>query len=145
MNTIQGTPGAFVFDEAVADAAIKPGMLLEYTSTGVKKHATEGGRWVGAVAVEDALRGKTVDDAYAQYDIVPINIQQRGAKFQGILFKGENVTKGAALISDGLGRLIAATSIGSGHDLNQVIGYAAEALDLSDSTAVDSFILVIAA
>ena len=142
-NTIQLDSDSFIHEEAVCDGAVNPGNIVEQTSAGkIKKHATEGGRGLIAVAVEDALQGKTVSDAYADGALASYNIQRAGTRFQGILKAGEDVAIGAGLVSDGAGRLIAIASVGSGVTVNQVLAYAEEAVDLSASGAVDTLIAV---
>jgi hypothetical protein len=142
MNTIQLTDG-YVMDEAIAHEEISPGMLVEMLSTGkVQKHSTEGDFSDMRVAVEDAYQGNTTGDAYAAGARVIQHIQRRGAQCQLILKAGENVTKGAALISDGAGRVIAEGSAASGTTVNQIIGWAEEALNLSASGASDTLIAV---
>lgn len=137
---------SYIRQEADAEEALSPGHLLAYGTDGaVKKHAVAGGRGLVMVALEDALQGKTVDDAYAADDKVQFNIQRTGTRFQGILKAGENVAKGDDLISDGAGRLIAASSSDSSVVVDQVMAYADEAVDLSGSGDVDSFIAVRAA
>jgi hypothetical protein len=147
-KTIQltGIDGAsYIREEGNANGAVKPGHIVKDLAAGITPHAVEGGRGMVAVAIEDALQGKTVDDAYANGSKVQFNIQRPGTKFQGILKVGENVAKGDALISDGTGCLIAETSASSGTTVQQIMGYADEALDLTGSDAVDHFIAVRAA
>ena len=57
--------------EVEANAALSPGHLVETLSTGkVQKHSTEGGLAERHFATEDALQGRTKDDAYAADDKV---------------------------------------------------------------------------
>lgn len=129
--------GDFLADEAVADAALSPGHLIEKDSAGeVKKHATEGGYAERMVAVEDALQGKTTADAYSAGDRVFFHRYYPGAKCQMYLKVGENVAIGDKLISAGDGTLIANGSESSGTTVRQIIAIAEEALDLSGSGAV---------
>ncbi len=145
-NTIQLDGDGFIAEEAVGSGTILPGMLLEKTSAGlVQAHSDEGGRSQKMVAVEDALQGKTVDDSYSTGALIQYHIERPGTRFQGLLTAGETVVKGQALISAGDGKLIAATSIASGEDLDEVTAYAEEAVDLSGSDAVDTLIAVRAA
>lgn len=57
--------------EALANAALKPGYLLEYMSTGkVRKHATAAGNAYPLFAAENELFGDGIDTAYAADDNV---------------------------------------------------------------------------
>src|SRR5687768_14727202 len=81
------------YDEArCVTAVIYPGMLCEMvgTVTGgsagtfppemrtVKPHATADGIHAGLIAIEDALQGRTTDDAYAVGDLVRFVQLNRG-------------------------------------------------------------------
>ena len=146
LNRMQVDREGYRKAEALANAALNPGNIIEVMSTGkVKKHAIEGGFAQMAVAVEDALQGKTVDDAYASGALVQYHIVQRGVRFQGILKSGESVSIGTALISDGDGRLIALASAASATDVKQILCYAEEASDQSGSDGADTLIVVSAA
>lgn len=129
---IDGGEGAYVKEEAIADGAVSPGMLVELTSAGkVKAHATEGGYALCAVAVEDALQGDTVDDDYADGDLVTYHIQRRGTRFQGLVKAGSTIVKGTILCSDGDGTWIPYGD--SGSTVNQVLAEAEEAKTLTGS------------
>lgn len=119
--------------EALADETITPGMLLEQTATGVKKHATAGGFAERMFAQEDALQGKTVADTYAAAAYVSISSEQPGSIINALLLAGSNYTIGTQLISDGAGRLKPTTGTPS-----QIVAVIVEALDLSASDAVDT-------
>lgn len=54
--------------EDKAIAAFSPGHLLEFNSTGVRKHSVAKGNSRKAIAVENELLGKTIEDAYAIND-----------------------------------------------------------------------------
>jgi len=122
--------GDFRQVEQTADAAISPGHLVEQTSTGVKKHATEGGFAERMFAQEDALQGKTVDDDYAEDDMVSVCLAQRGTLVLAMLAAGTAYVKGTRLISAGDGTLKATTGSPSDH-----VAVCAEAKDLSASGA----------
>lgn len=141
-NTIH-LSGNFRHEEALASGSIKPGHLLELTSATadtVKVHATEGGYAERAFAIEDALQGNTKDTTYATTTRVMYNLELPGNEVQAWLAAGENVAKGARLISAGDGTLIAEASATSAGVVKQIIAIAAEALDLSDSGDVDTLI-----
>lgn len=147
-NTIQidTDHGDFKREEANGTGVLNPGNLLELAAdASVQAHSTEGGFGILAVAVEDALQGKTVSDAYANGAKVQLNIQRPGTRFQGILKAGESVTPGTALISDGTGCLIALASAASGTTVQKVMAYAEETLDLTVSGAVDTLVCARAA
>lgn len=70
---------AYRHDEALANAALSPGHLVELMSTGkVKKNTIVAGTIPVAVAKEDAMIGKTINDAYAADDLVPYHIARSG-------------------------------------------------------------------
>lgn len=126
-------------DEATANGASYPGMLMEIDSDGkAQAHSTEGGRAERLLAVENALNGETVDDDYADGDTVMLERVVPGSKVQVLLKAGENVGIGDELISAGDGKLIADGSESSGVTVAQRLFRAAEALDLSDSGDSDT-------
>lgn len=133
--------GAVVRAEAIANAALTPGHLVELMSTGkVRKHATAGGSAVEkAFAVEDELQGKEIGDAYAINTLVQYDIFRPGDEVYARLANGENVAIGDKLESAGTGELRkvdADTSAGS-IAVQSVVGVALEAVDMSGSSAVD--------
>lgn len=126
--------GDYVHEEYTASEAITPGHLCElHTSTTlkVKKHSVAAGFSEKMFAVEDALQGDTIDDAYAAAALVPVNIFSSGAKVQAWLKAAENVVAGDKLMSAGDGTLKKNTGT-----VLQTIGTALEALNLSASGAV---------
>jgi len=136
-----------VHEEATATVAsgdeLLPGSLLELTSAGnVQKHATEGGYADMRIALEDALQGKTVDDAYADGARVLYYIPRRGSRFQGILKSGEDVDIGDELISDGAGRFIKNGNEDSSTTVRQILATAEEASDQSGSDGADTLIVM---
>lgn len=135
-NTIIVKNHSDVFEEYIAYEAVYPGHLLALDADlKVKKHATAGGPGTPMMfAVEDALQGKTIDDAYAADDPVQVWIPGRGDDVYAILADGETVVKGGLLESNADGTLKAASS-------GTAIAVALEALDLSgsDSSAAPSY------
>ena len=133
VNTIH-LGGEFRHFEALANAELYPGHLLEMvTTTGkVKKSTVQSGIIEAAVAVEDALQGHTVDDAYATASTVSYHIYQKGAECQVYLKALQTVVKGDKLVPAGDGTLIKSGEEDSG-DTPDVFAIAMEALDLSDS------------
>jgi uncharacterized protein with PhoU and TrkA domain len=92
--------------EALANAAITPGNLVEVMSTGkIRKHATEAGNAVPMFAIEDALQGKAITEAYAQNDVVRVWVPLRGDEVYALLKQSENVVIGDLLVSKGDGTL----------------------------------------
>jgi len=130
-------------EEANAAEALNPGHLVEIDSSGeVQKHATEGGLAERLFAKEDALQGKTVDDAYAADDVVSIHAALPGDNVWAYLQAGQNVAIGDKLISGGDGTLIEDGQEGSATTVRQAVAVALEALDLSASGAVDTRLAV---
>jgi hypothetical protein len=126
-------------EEFPADAALSPGNALMTNSTNeVLKVATEGKAWARMVAKEDALRGKTVSDAYAAADIVPVHVGVPGEVVQMILVAGVSYARGEQLILNNAGQVKKLSAVTSGVTVRQVIGEVWEAIDLSASGAVAS-------
>jgi len=98
--------------EALADAALSPGHLLELTTTGVKKHATSGGRAEKMFALEDELQGKEIGDAYSQSNRVKFNIFRSGDEVYARVTGSPAV--GKFLCSNGDGTLRACKTDSSG-------------------------------
>lgn len=141
-NTIK-LKGCGRYEEAFANAALTPGHLIEVMSTGkVRKHATEGGYAERAFALEDALQGKTIDDAYAADDKVGYTLACPGDEVFAYIAAGENVAVGDRLISNGDGTLQKETGAGSGVTVKQVIATARQAINLTGGGAVATRIAV---
>jgi hypothetical protein len=143
-NTIKVKKYSVVIEEMVASAAVTPGMLLIIESTGkVKAHDQADKDVFPIFALEDELQGKGIDDAYAANDPVQCWIPYRGDIVNAILADGENVNIGDPLTSDGYGRLkkhvtdTGASTVPWTVYPEQIVGYAAEALDLSGSSGAE--------
>ena len=143
-NTIKVKKYSDVIEEMVASAAITPGMLLIIENTGkVKAHDQADKDVFPIFALEDELQGKGIDDAYAANAPVQCWIPYRGDIVNAILADGEKVDIGDPLTSDGYGRLKKhVTDTGSSAAPwtvypEQIVGYAAEALDLSGSSGTE--------
>ncbi|HUS88038.1 MAG TPA: hypothetical protein VMW91_01500 [Desulfosporosinus sp.] len=136
--------GDWRHDEAVATAvAITPGMIVERITGGyVRAHSTEGGDGAFIVAMEDALQGKTVSQAYAVSVPIMLGLPVQGSEMNCLLVAGESVVVGDDLVSNGLGMLIAEASVSSGVTVAKVFGKAAQVLDLSASGAVNTLCAV---
>ena len=132
------------FVEYVAAAAITPGHFVELASaTTVQVHSTAGGNILPMVAIENALEGEGIADAYAADDRVRCWIPQRGDEVYGLLSDGESVSVGDFLESAGDGTLqkhvvdsfsASESVVVSG---NQIVAQALEAVDMSDSSGAD--------
>ena len=111
-------------EEAVANAAIQPGMLIEMMTTGkVRAHSTEGGRGERLVAMEDALQGNGVDTNYAADDIVSIAVMEPGSVFNLLMAAGETGSPGQEVVSAGDGTVKLASNLDSSSLNKQVIGH----------------------
>lgn len=133
------------FEEAEANAAIKPGMLVETMSTGkIRAHATEGGNAIPMFAIEDKLQGKGINDAYAAADQVQVFIPQRGDQVYAQIEDEQNIAVGDFLESNGAGYLQKITNVEISSQAAdvvyplQIVAQALEALDLSSLSAAGS-------
>lgn len=83
-------------------------MLIKLNNAGVYvPHDASGVVAARKFAIEDALQGNTIDDAYASGDLVRFVHALPGDHILGILAAGQNVQDGTRLVSDGAGSLIA--------------------------------------
>lgn len=105
--------GAAENEEGIASGAILPGMNVGHglaaESIGRQTYAvaatdntgtgtgTTGGRGNVKVAKEDALQGKTVDDAYASGDNIFVHVALPGDRLQVLVASGQTVAKNAGL------------------------------------------------
>lgn len=135
--------GPFRHIEAVViTATITPGMLCEINSAGkVIRQVGEGEQVEAMVAVEDALQGNIITDAYAVADRAMLNIYQKGSEAFVFLKAGESVAIGAYLSAGGAGVLIAEGTVASGTTANR-IAVALQTLDISASGAVATLLKV---
>lgn len=141
---VTGTPLEY---EYKADAAITPGDLLEVTSTGVKVHATAGGRAIPMFAGIDKWQGRDIDDDYATGDRVNVQVFPPGSKVNALIKDGEDIAVWDFLESGAGGDLREVDADASVGDVvtGSVIAVALEALDLTGSstqTAADRRCLV---
>lgn len=133
---VRGEP---IREEKKADAAITPGHLCEITSTGVKVHATAGGRAYALFAEEDYLQGNEIGTAYTTANRVLLGTAPPGAFVYAIIKDGEDIAVGDFLESGGSGELRevdADPSVGT-VVTGSVIAVAEAALDLSGSSGAD--------
>lgn len=123
--------GVPVFEELKAGGAITPGMLVKENSSGLAVvHATATGVHEKLFAVEDALRGKTIDDAYASGDPVALIVAGRGTVINALLAPGESVVPGDFVASKGNGALEKSTT--------NPVGIALDTLNQSDSNETEN-------
>lgn len=96
----------FVQKEALANAAITPGHLVELMSTGkLRVHAGAGQNAQRAFAIEDSLQGKEIGEAYSSSNQVLYRIYQRGDEVYAILTTSQTIVIGDFLESAGNGTL----------------------------------------
>lgn len=136
--------------EAVANAAITPGHLIERMTTGkMRAHATAGGNVVPVMfALEDSLQGNEITTAYTANNQMFFIVPLPGDEIYAILANGENVAIGDDLESAGDGTLrkhvpqtesLGTDSSGNLTTIvpNRIVGSALEAVDMSGSSGAD--------
>lgn len=118
--------------DLTAKAAITPGHLVERVNTsGVwqwQKHGTAAVATARAVATEQSMINKGVDDAYAAGDLVEVSEGAGGTNFWMYIASGQNIVFGQKLESAGDGTLRA---IASGVALFQALETKANVLVLT--------------
>ncbi len=124
------------YDEAPCATIVSPGMLLDQNaSNAIVPHGTANVAAAPMVAIEDALQGKAIEDAYAVNDPVRFQYLQQGNWFQGVLTAGQNVIVGDKVSSGGNGKFIKTTGA------NIPIARVMEAKDLTTG-GVDGFVVL---
>lgn len=120
------------YDEAVADGAVKPGMLVDANGVDAngrpkyRAHPTAGGAAELVIALESPLdEGGTIDTAFANGDFLPIEFVNAGDEVFALLEGNADYTYGAALASAGDG----AFKLAGAGDI--VLAEMVEALDLT--------------
>jgi len=130
-NTILIINHSNSFFEADAAAAITPGHLVELDSSGdVQPHSTAKGNAAKQFAIEDALQGNGITDAYSADDVVRVWTPQPGDVVNALLSDGETAVIGTFLESNGDGTLQVYTD-------GVIIGQAISAVDMSGSSGAD--------
>ena len=121
--------------ELKADAAITPGMLLERTTTGIKKHDTAGGDAKPALfAIENSLEGQEIGTDFAASDMCQFVSARSGDEIYALLADDETISIGERLESHGDGMLKAyATASGEPDYYDRIVAVALEAVDTSSS------------
>jgi len=113
--------------EALANAAITPGQLVELMSTGkVRKVTAASAEQEKLVAIEDYLQGKTIAQDYAADAICLHRAFKSGDEVLLILADGQNVAIGDMLESAGGGEV-------KKYSAGVKLFVAREAVDASDS------------
>lgn len=96
-------------NDLAASEAITPGHLVDrFNNNGVirwRKHATAAAACAPAVATEQSMLNKGVDDAYAANDLVEVSILEPGATAWMLIASGQTITAGQKLESAGNGTL----------------------------------------
>ena len=133
--------------EYQAGSTITPGMLVAIDSSNLADaHATAAGNHRRAFAVEDDLQGNDIGDDYTIDNMVQVNHFAPGEEvYAWVQGESSAVVIGDALESagDGTLRLHVAPDLevsGAAPDLalNQIVGFALEAVDVSDSGSANS-------
>lgn len=131
-----GRSGDPLQKEGKANAAITPGHLIELMTTGnLRVHATGGGPAGARFAIEDALQGKEIGDAYVANNRVQYIHAAPGDEVYAWLKDGESVAIGAKLESAGNGSLRASSEEAS-EIAGSIVAEALEAVDASASANV---------
>ena len=140
-NTIQ-LKGSFIRKELVAAATIRPGDLVERTSSDeYQKHSTAGAPAMAAFAVEDELQGNAIADNYAALDRVQVNYPVKGGEIMAWLLASENVAIGALLESAGDGNLRALSAVSGSDADNLPVALALEASNVGSDARLKVEIL----
>lgn len=127
------------YDEFVAAGAFYPGHLLKINSDGEVIKSTVSGEAAERIfAIEDALQGNTIDDAYAADDVARVWHALPGDEIYAWLQDEQNVVVGAQLMSGGDGTLVPLDNTGTADFVNAPIAVALEAVDTTTGTAVAS-------
>jgi len=135
VHTIKLKSYSDVFIERKAGGAFFPGALLSLNSSDeFVAHSDDApAAFVPIIAIEDALQGKGIDDAYANHDWTRGWVAGRGDVFYGILADGEHVAVGEFLQSFGTGGFLEKQT-GTGH----AVAMALEHLDLTGSDSTEA-------
>lgn len=135
----------FTQHEREATEQIMPGQVVTPTVTAgdeTYELAAAGGEVAYHVAIEARGRGMdaNTDDGYPVEDMVKAVKPAGGEGLRLMLANNETVTEGAALVVDGSGNV--AQYVSADDDKVDIIGYAAEDLDLSPGSVGASLLAV---
>jgi hypothetical protein len=131
--------------EATASGSIRPGMLLERTSTAktLKAHSVAGGNAERMFAIEDYTQGGDLADTYTTANKFLYIHCKAGDRVAALITEdssaaGGDVNIGDPLESAGTGalRVHSADSAGAVEFPEAIVAYADEAIDMSDSSGV---------
>lgn len=134
MKTIIGKAYVNIRDEKIAAGTIKPGMLVERTSTDkVQAHSRAAGPVNALFAIEDENQGNDIDDNYVANDLVKLWRPTPGEQVYAIVDDNtqDAIVIGDFLESSGDGRLrkcTDTTSAGNAEFGNAIVGVALEAV-----------------
>lgn len=138
--------GQGIQKEANAGGTITPGHLIDWSGVDLVVHASAGANAQKMFAVEDDIQGNDLDDDYSSGDNVLYAVFSPGEEVYAFLAAGENASQGDYLESNGDGTLrVHVPEVGSGADavvVNQIVGRATVALDLSASGDVTTRLIV---
>ena len=130
------------YEEGVASEIMYPGQLIVIENTAdlplvppsVALHGSQGTQTGLFVVKEDALQGRTIDDAYAVSDIVPYLVAVPGDVFLARIDPRSSITAGTQLTSAGDGYFEAASSDIALAEAEETVNYSGE------GAQVDQFI-----
>jgi len=119
--------------EALSDAAITPGHLIERTATGVAVHSSSNGRAQKIFALENVADASGIDDAYVAGETTRFWFGRAGDEIYALIpAAAPAIVKGDGLASNGDGTLVKVTDTALGAPLDEVVvAYAAEDVDNS--------------
>ena len=135
--------GPFQYEEYISAEELTPGHLVEMTSAGyIQKHSTAWGRNERMFVQENALVGKTNNQAITSGEVTPVILPNLGSQVYALLADGETIVIGDWLGSAGDGTLQKFDEDSAGID-DFAVGVAMEAKDLTaDSVATAQLILI---
>jgi hypothetical protein len=114
-NTVWLGGRCTIVNDLPASETIRPGMLVERFDSGggvakYRKHATAAVATPLALALDQSMLNKGVDDDYAAGDLVEVGILDAGGTGWALIASGQNIAAGAKLESAGNGtfRVLAA-------------------------------------
>ena len=120
-----------VNEEKVALAAIIPGHLVEYTSSGVQLQTDDAANVSPMFAMERDELGDDIDEAYAIGDVVKVAHCAPGNRVYAFVASGQNVAEGDYLTGTTAG-LLTKTSVAAGVRLARAL----EAVNTTGSAPV---------
>jgi hypothetical protein len=134
---IMGDP---VVKEYKAHAAVTPGHLLQLnTDSEVQAHASAGGTAQRRFALEDEEQGVSIATAYTANTRCKTGVFKPGDEVYALLKNGEHAYIGYFLESAGDGTLQVSDQTPSAGEVavQNIVGVALEAVDMSGSSGVD--------